>query len=84
MYPVNYPYGKAAFTIGSAVMLYFLVDTFLEKTSWLTFSMKAVMLATYPAALVAFGVIDREDVAVIVNRAYSMLRQAKRILENAA
>lgn len=83
-YPVTYPYGKAAFTIGSAVMLYFLVDTFLQKTSWLTFSMKAVMLATYPAALVAFGVIDREDVRSIVNRAYSLLRQAKRVLENAA
>ena len=84
MYPVNYPYGKAAFTIGSAVMLYFLVDTFLEKTSWLTFSMKAVMLASYPAVLVALGVIDREDVRSILNRAYSLLRQAKRVLENAA
>jgi O-antigen/teichoic acid export membrane protein len=84
MYPVNYPYGKAAFTIGSAVMLYFLVDTFLEKTSWLTFSMKAVMLASYPAVLVALGVIDREDVRSILNRAYSLLRQAKQVLENAA
>jgi len=84
MYPVTYPYGKAAFTIGSAGMLYYLADTFLQQTSWLTFSMKAVMLASYPAVMFALGVIDREDARSILNRAYSLLRQAKRVLENAA
>jgi hypothetical protein len=42
------------------------------------------MLASYPAVLVALGVIDREDVRSILNRAYSLLRQAKQVLENAA
>jgi len=83
-YPVTYPYGKAVFVIGSAGMLYFLADTFLQQTSWLTFGLKAVMLVAYPAALIAVGVIDRDDVRVVVNRAYSLLRQAKRGLEHAA
>lgn len=83
-YPVTYPCGKAMFVIGYAGMLYFLVGTFLQQTSWLTFGLKAVMLVAYPAALIALGVVDRDDVRVIVNRAYSLLRQAKRGLEHAA
>jgi len=84
MYPVTYPLGKAGFAIGYAGMLYFLADALLRQTSWLTFGLKAVMLVAYPTVLIALGFVNREDVRVIVNRVYSLLRQVKRVMEHAA
>lgn len=83
IYPVDYPYGKAAFVIGYAGALHYLAHEYLQVTTWLSFSLKTAMLISYPAALIGMGVLQREDVAAIVNKAQSLLRQVRRGMEHA-
>ncbi|NPV03144.1 MAG: lipopolysaccharide biosynthesis protein [Syntrophaceae bacterium] len=82
-YPVEYPYGKAAFVIGYAGALHYMAHAYLQATTWLTISLKAAMLVSYPAALIAMGVVQREDVTEIVSKAQSLFRQVRRRMEHA-
>ncbi|OPY91663.1 MAG: Polysaccharide biosynthesis protein [Syntrophus sp. PtaU1.Bin208] len=82
IYPVVYSYGKIVLIIGYAGALFYLAVAFLSENTWLILGVKSMLLVAYPAALIALGIISREDIRSVL-RKVQMLRGAKRGIEHA-